>query len=1000
MLACRRLAGLGSSAWAVLILILLLAHTGAWGQRAVHYETGPRGDLRNVSFHGTRYFQEVTLTFPAPGWQGTVADQSAAEPAGVRISREPNVTRCEYRLAAGAAALRVRQTVRTDGARLTLCYDVTPTAHLPVQHVLVRMLMPVEDHAGRTRYRYAGGATPGLTTLPAAHKKDAHILVPAGYAPSILLVGPSGSGVQVSARNASLQLQDDRQWNVPAFELFAAGPGGRLEADKTVTVEVVMEAMSAGEIQSSLRRLAAEDMALLPMEDNRPLKLGSVRLDRTRVPKYEPVELIAEVAARYDNPFDPDQIAVDAEVSGPSGFRRTVPGFYHVPAALRKEGAAERVVATGKPDFRVRFAPWIPGEYSIVLKVRNGGATVESAPMTFVAEASPNPGFVRVSERNPHYFARDDGSSFIAVGENVCWAGGPSPIARYREWFEGLGKAGGNWARLWLAYNEKGLEWSALPTERPGTGAYRGLGRYAMDNAWRLDEIVRIGRENGVFLMFCIGTYGEFTEGGFFNEGMWVSNPYNAANGGPCATPAEFWTNPTARKLYKQRLRYLIARYAHAVNLFAWEFWNEVPPTPDQEKWVAEMAAYIKQTDPYGHLVSTTYGSPAVWRCPDIDFTMTHMYGTADSTPDFTANIVAHTRDHRVYGKPYLLAEFGIDWQAPDTKWDPKGNGINMHNGAWAAIMAGGAGTAMIWWWDSYVHPNNLYRLLSPVAEFAKAVDWQAERLEPVSGIIVETAPDAKETFTDLVVSGDVDWGLTPSNEFTVRQDGTVQGRPVPMAIGSPTRSTVKELHSEVRWHLDLPRPTTVTLKLGQVCTRARMVVKVDDEVRVDRVLTSGEPGAGPWKTSRRLEQYNLWVSDYDEDIPLEIPAGKHTITIANTEGDWFQIRSMTLPGYQSSRFPAVNALGLSGQNTVVLWLHNRESTWKTAFQGRKPTPLEGLRVTVPVPRDGSWEVEWWDTWTGKVVRRQTVEASSGTVQLLPDVLATDWAAILRHSAP
>ena len=65
--------------------------------------------------------------------------------------------------------------------------------------------------------------------------------------------------------------------------------------------------------------------------------------------------------------------------------------------------------------------------------------------------------------------------------------------------------------------------------------------------------------------MFCLGTYGEFTEGGYFNEGCWVSNPYNAKNGGPCATPGRLLDQPARpASLYKQRLRYLIARWGYS----------------------------------------------------------------------------------------------------------------------------------------------------------------------------------------------------------------------------------------------------------------------------------------------------------------------------------------------------------------------------------------------------------------------------------------------------
>ena len=626
-----------------------------------------------------------------------------------------------------------------------------------------------------------------------------------------------------------------------------------------------------------------------------------------------------------------------------------------------------------------------------MLKIADRSGTVWSRPLKFTARASQRPGFVRVAQKSPHYFAYDDGKPYLAVGENVCWAGGAAPLSRYADWFRSLGAAGGNWVRLWLAFNEKGLEWMPAPTPKAGTGTYLGLGRYALDNAWRLDEVVRLARENGLRLMLCLGTYGEFTEGGFFNEGSWVSNPYNAKNGGPCEKPADFWTNPQARKLYQQRLRYLIARWGYSPEVFAWEFWNEVPPNPAQAAWVAEMAAFFKQHDPNRHLVSTTYGSSDVWKCPDVDFTMTHMYGQGN-VADFTPQIQKIATDQLAYHKPYLLAEFGIDWQAADTKWDPKYTGLNMHNGAWATLLSGAAGTSMLWYWDGYVHPGNLYHVLTPVRKFAGTVNWAQTRFEPLTGLQAALPPDTPETLTDLTVPANVEWGMTPGTEYTVGRDGKVEGAPVAMAIGSPERQP-GQLPTALTWHLDMPQAGRVVARLGQVCLRARLQIAVDGHVQVDRELTTGEEGKGPWKKSRYMEQYKRWVSDYDEDIPIEVPAGKHTVTFANTSGDWLQIRSLALPAYRSSRYPDLNLLGLRSEKLLLLWVHNRQSTWRTQFDGKQPAEVKAARVTLPAPSAGPWEVQWWDTFTGQIISTSQATAADGKLSLPVPAFARDLAA-------
>ena len=426
-----------------------------------------------------------------------------------------------------------------------------------------------------------------------------------------------------------------------------------------------------------------------------------------------------------------------------------------------------------------------------MLKVTDKSGTVRSAPLELTATAVQSPGFVRVSRQSPRYFAHDDGRPFFAIGENVCWSGNRTPVADYTAWLKELGAAGGNWARLWLAYNEKGLEWMPAPTPKAGTGTYLGLGRYSPGNAWRLDEVVRLARENGVYLMFCLGTYGEFTEGGYFNEGSWVSNPYNAKNGGPCARPADFWTNPEARKLYQKRLRYLIARWGYSPNVFAWEFWNEVPETPATAAWVAEMAAYLKRHDPNRHLVSTTYGNAATWKCPDVDFTMTHMYGQAGNTADFTRQIEREARAALPFDKPYLLAEFGIDWQTGDQRWDRPRSGLNMHNGAWAAMMSGAAGTAMLWYWDSYVHPSHLYHVLTPVRKFADTVDWSKTRFPSDLRPERRAGPGTRPRRSRICPyprppSGDGH----PRTRTPWATTAAVQGGPVAMTIGSPAEET------------------------------------------------------------------------------------------------------------------------------------------------------------------------------------------------------------------
>jgi len=168
----------------------------------------------------------------------------------------------------------------------------------------------------------------------------------------------------------------------------------------------------------------------------------------------------------------------------------------------------------------------------------------------------------------------------------MCW-GGRRGSFDYDDWLTPLAKAGGNWIRIWMSSWNCALEWSREARGDWRTGQYKGVGFHSLDNAWKLDTILDLAETNGVAVMLCLGTYGEFNTGGYFNEGQWKANPYNATNGGPCLMAADFWTDSAARKLYQQRLRYVTARYGSRTCIQSWEFWNEANAPA---AWVGEMA--------------------------------------------------------------------------------------------------------------------------------------------------------------------------------------------------------------------------------------------------------------------------------------------------------------------------------------------------------------------------------------------------------------------------
>src|SRR5262249_30101526 len=154
----------------------------------------------------------------------------------------------------------------------------------------------------------------------------------------------------------------------------------------------------------------------------------------------------------------------------------------------------------------------------VTAKDATGTATLPA--LRFRVTPSDDSGFVRRSEYNPTTFAFDNGRPYFPVGENMCWAG-EGGTYDYDRWLADLHRAGGDWIRIWMTENKCGIEWTGGKGATTDYVGYHGLGVYSLDNAWKLDLILDTAARDDVRVMVCMGTYGEFTTGGYFNEGAW-----------------------------------------------------------------------------------------------------------------------------------------------------------------------------------------------------------------------------------------------------------------------------------------------------------------------------------------------------------------------------------------------------------------------------------------------------------------------------------------------
>jgi hypothetical protein len=463
-----------------------------------------------------------------------------------------------------------------------------------------------------------------------------------------------------------------------------------------------------------------------------------VKVLTSQARQYELVEVEVNPGLPAANPFSPDDATVDATVVLPSGRSLKVPGFWYqtYTRSIANPGAAgaeriERLAEAGPAGWRVRFASPEAGLHRVSIEWRIAGRAGKAGPVNVQVQPGLQPGFVHVSPRNPRYLEHDSGRPFFPVGENLCMYERREGTYYFDRLLERLAQGGGNYVRLWQEYyvpqdvsvvaSPGDAGFAGFPLETQATG----LGKYDLASAWRLDHVAAECARRDIYfqLAFEMTVWWQTRQ-----KHRWPRNPYNAANGGPCRTPQEYFTNEKARELVKRRLRYSVARWGWSMHLAAWELWNEVDNNEGfdpaaNEAWHREMAAYLKSIDPWRHLVTTSWRDPRMFAVPDIDIVQGHSYWDAGfDAAEYALEDTEHLM--RRFGKPFFFGEQGVEDPGAAVRLDPEGH--HFHDAMWATALSGAAGTGLYWWWHNYVEPLNLYRHYKPLALFLQGEDLPA----------------------------------------------------------------------------------------------------------------------------------------------------------------------------------------------------------------------------------------------------------------------------------
>jgi len=338
------------------------------------------------------------------------------------------------------------------------------------------------------------------------------------------------------------------------------------------------------------------------------------------------------------NPYDPDQISIEATFSFPNKPDQTIYGFYYreyIDYTLTNpnptyQSANWEEDTTLQYHWRVRFTPKNVGTYRVKWRVfvNNQLVLQDEIGQDFTTISSSNPGFLKLGSSGKFLVTQpnDPGpeTSIIPIGvcyayvpparanvfngdpeDNVpngdCFQWGcpinnsffPSRYYRHRQKVmkEKLADFGGNYIRVYnsvdcyLAEWEKAHVYDASPVKplakgiQPGGNLffYKGVNRQAV--MWEFDRFLDVAQTNSVYIQYVLE---DGPSNGYQNANgdfPWITNPYYIDVISQPKDPNsinQFFTDPASIVAYKKRLRYMFSRFGYSTSLAVVEIVNEI----------------------------------------------------------------------------------------------------------------------------------------------------------------------------------------------------------------------------------------------------------------------------------------------------------------------------------------------------------------------------------------------------------------------------------------
>jgi len=672
-----------------------------------------------------------------------------------------------------------------------------------------------------------------------------------------------------------------------------------------------------------------------------PARARSIELmpETNSVGVYETLHFRIASPETKSNLFDPDEVNVEVEFKTPSGSILRLPAFYGQQFELVRAGQQGRdkdwCYPVGGACWQARFAPTEPGVHEAKAQWRDSEGAIVSGAVRFDCRPSGRRGFLRVSRLDPRFMEFSSGEAFFGIGQNLAFIGNQQyvTLSRAEEIFGRLRSNGANYLRIWTGCEDWAIGIEARKSAWGRSWSWNPPFDVCPDNPDR--RCILLGRDGATVRadsshQVALRPNTDYVLGGKVmidgDAAVFLIEPH--ANGGTRleVKTARTWTP-----------------FTHTFKTRSNEFWL-IPPTfklhGNGKAWLDRLS-----------LTEAGGGPELLWEA-DANRPVRVAYNQLDCF--IVDELVEAAGRNGIYLQLCLLTRdlYMKDLKNPASADYDRAIADAKKFMRYAVARWGSATSVAAWeYWNELDPGLPTDRFYTELGQYLEEIDvYHHLRTTSTWG---PSAKDCKHPKLDLA---DTHFYLRPSDQPRLKDEvEAVLDRTGWLREQAPNKpSHLGEFGiANEKW-----QPTAEMQS-------SKMTVDFHNALWASAMSGSATTALfWWWDRLDRLNHYGEYgpLSRFVADVPWTTGALEAAVTAAVNRD--------------------IRIVGLRTRNRAWLWLFHPSASWgNRVVDGRVPPNVSDAMITVSQLADGTYELQWFDTRQGRVIRTDKAPSRNGTLQ-------------------